>query len=314
MKLAVVMDPISQIHYHKDTTLALLLEAQKRGFSLAYLEQKDLFVKDGVAWGMSAPLRVFEDPLHWFELQDRTTTKLEEFDLILMRKDPPFDMEYIYTTYILEFAQAKGVNVINAPQGLRDANEKLFAQWFPHCMPETLVSKDKTLLREFVAEHQDVVFKPLDSMGGGSIFRLRTGDTNINVVIEVLTNNGQRHIMAQRFLPEIAQGDKRIFLINGQPIPYALARLPTQGEIRGNLAAGGRGEGVELTPRDYWLCEQVGEIVRQKGLFFVGLDVIGQYITEINVTSPTCVRELQSFFDINVSAHFYDALFSLPPF
>lgn len=307
-RLAVVMDPIANIHYKKDTTLTLLLEAKKRGWQLSYLEQKDLFVKDGQAWGIAAPLSVYENPTKWYDLGDAEAQPLTSFDIILMRKDPPFDMEYIYTTYILEFAKHKGVRVINDPQSLRDANEKLFAQWFAHCMPPTLVSKNHSLLREFIFEHDDVVLKPLNSMGGGSIFRLTSKDNNINVAIEVLTNNGQFHIMAQRFLPEISKGDKRIFLINGEPIPYALARLPAPGEIRGNLAAGGTGKGVELNDRDYWLCEQVGETLKRKGLFFVGLDVIGAYITEINVTSPTCVRELQEFYDINVPARFFDAI------
>lgn len=307
-KLAVVMDPIAAIHYKKDTTLALLLEAKKRGWQLSYLEQKDLYVKDGIAWGLTRPLSVYEDPNKWYDLGEQQPHPLSTFDVILMRKDPPFDMEYIYTTYILEFAKNQGVRVINDPQSLRDANEKLFAQWFPECMPPTLVSKSHSLLRGFVLEHQDVVLKPLNSMGGGSIFRLTAKDYNINVAIEVLTNNGQCHIMAQRFLPEISQGDKRIFLINGQPIPYALARLPAPGEIRGNLVAGGHAQGVPLNKRDYWLCEQIGETLKQKGLFFVGLDVIGDSITEINVTSPTCVRELQSFYDVDVCGKFFDAL------
>lgn len=307
-KLAVVMDPIAKIHYKKDTTLALLLEAQSRDWQLFYLEQKDLFVREGEAFGQTAPLQVFEDPNRWFELGNTTTLPLVEFDFILMRKDPPFDMEYIYTTYILEFAKAKGVKVVNDPQGLRDANEKLFAQWFPHCMPPTIVTKEASLLKAFIKEYKDVVLKPLHSMGGGSIFRLEANDSNISVVIEVLTDNGTKHIMGQRFIPEISKGDKRIFIINGKPVPYALARLPAKGEIRGNLAAGGTAQGVKLTKRDLWISEQVGEILKQKGLLFVGIDVIGDYLTEINVTSPTCVRELQSFYDINVSRMFFDEI------
>lgn len=313
-KLAVVMDPISKINFKKDTTLALLLEAQARGWQLFYLEQKDLFVTEGVAWGNAAPLTVQNKLTCWFDLQKQNQQELAGFDVILMRKDPPFDMEYIYTTYILEFAQAQGATVINNPQSLRDANEKLFAQWFPHCMPPTLVTKSAVFLREFIEKYQDVVFKPLHSMGGGSVFHLKTGDNNINVVIEILTENGCKHIMAQQFLPAITQGDKRIFLIDGEPLPYAVARLPMAGEIRGNLAAGGCAKGVELTERDYWICQQVGQRLKEKGLFFVGLDVIGDYLTEINVTSPTCVRELQSFYDINVSNLFFnklEALYSL---
>lgn len=307
-KLAVVMDPISKIHFKKDTTLAMLLEAAKRGWSLFYLEQKDLYIKNGIALGNVSPLKVYDDPTHWFDLGTKFSQKLGDFNIILMRKDPPFDMEYIYTTYILELAQAVGARVINDPKSLRDANEKLFPQWFPHCMPPTIVTKESTLLRDFIKEHKDVVFKPLNSMGGGSIFRLRAGDVNINVVIEVLTNNGLWHIMAQRFLPEISQGDKRIFIINGKIFPYALARLPAKGEIRGNLAAGGRAQGVALNARDNWLCQEVGDTLKKRGLLFVGVDVIGDYITEINVTSPTCVRELESFFDVNVCAYFFDEI------
>jgi glutathione synthase len=307
IKLAVVMDPIDKINVQKDTTLALLMEAHARHWSLFYLEQKDLFVQEGVALGMASSLK--KNPYaNRFTLGDRKTQQLDYFDIILMRKDPPFDMEYIYTTYILEFAKLKGVRVINDPQSLRDANEKLFAQWFPQCMPATLVSRDPALFREFINVQRDVVLKPLHAMGGGSVFRLKVGDNNINVVIEVLTDNGLRHIMAQKFIPEIAEGDKRIFILDGKPIPYALARLPAAGEIRGNLAAGGHGRGVELSERDFWIAEQVGPTLKEKGLLFVGLDVIGDYLTEINVTSPTCVRELQAFFDINISKEFFDIL------
>lgn len=308
LKIGVVMDPIDKIHYKKDTTLAMLIEAQRRGWKLYYFEQKDLYVNNGVALGHSRHLVVYEDPNCWFNFEKEETLELHQLDVILMRKDPPFDMEYIYTTYILEFAAAKGVKVVNNPQGLRDANEKLFAQWFSDCMPQTLVSRDPARLHSFIEEQKDVVLKPLHSMGGGSIFRLTVGDNNINVAIEILTNNGNAYIMAQKFLPEIAAGDKRIILIDGKPIPYALARVPASGEIRGNLAAGGKGIGVELTARDYWICEQVGATLREKGLLFVGLDVIGDYLTEVNVTSPTCVREIQAFFDINISAMFLDCI------
>lgn len=307
-KIAVVMDPIQHIHYEKDTTLALLLEAQRRDWDVFYLEQSDLFLRDGVAFGQAKALKVFADPNCWFRFGDVTTQPLDTFDIILMRKDPPFNVEYIYTTYLLEFAERAGVLIVNKPQSLRDANEKLFAQWFPQCMPPTLVSSQKNVLRQFIQEQQDVVLKPLHGMGGGSIFHLKTGDDNINVVIEVLTNDARQPIMAQRFIPAITAGDKRIFLINGQPIPYAVARLPQKGEIRGNLAAGGTAKGVELTDRDRWLCEQVGPTLKQKGLLFVGLDVIGDYITEINVTSPTCIRELESFFPVNACAEFFDVL------
>jgi glutathione synthase len=308
MKLAVVMDPIDQIHPKKDTTLAMLLEAQKRGWHLFYLEQKDLFLKDGNPLGRGSALTVFPDETAWFQLGEKQTQLLDDFDLILMRKDPPFDMEYIYTTYILEFAKKKGVLVVNDPQALRDANEKMFAQWFSNCMPPTLVTKEADLLRQFITDHQDVVFKPLHAMGGGSVFRLQAGDNNINVVIELLTDHGRCHIMAQQFIPDIFEGDKRIFIINGKPVPYALARLPLPGEIRGNLAAGGQAKGVPLTKNDYKICEQVGEVLKEKGLLFVGLDVIGDFLTEINVTSPTCVRELQASYDIDICQQFFDCL------
>lgn len=308
IKLAVVMDPIASIHYKKDTTLAMLWEAQSRNWQISYLEQQDLYVEDGVAYGKARPLTVFEDPNHWFELGSQVTVDLGKFDIILMRKDPPFTIEYIYSTYILEFAQRQGALVVNDPRSLRDANEKLFAQWFPQCMPPTLVTSDAQLLRDFIHKQQDVVLKPLHSMGGGSIFRLTQSDNNINVVIEILTQDGQQPIMAQRFLPEIAEGDKRIFLIDGTPIPYAVARLPKPGEIRGNLAAGGHAKGVELSKRDYWLCDQISPTLKEKGLVFVGLDVIGDYITEINVTSPTCVRELQTFYPIDVCKEFFNIL------
>lgn len=307
-KLAVVMDPISKINFKKDTTLAFLLEAQLRGWELAYLEQGDLFVQDGVAYGIAKKLNVFNDTQGWFKFTQTSTVPLETFDIILMRLDPPFNIEYIYTTYILEFAQQQGVLVVNRPQSLRDANEKLFAQQFPQCMAPTLVSNNAVLLRNFIFDQGDVVLKPLHAMGGGSIFRLKSDDCNVNVVIEVLTAEGQQHIMAQRFLPEIAAGDKRIFLIDGKPIPYAVARIPQEGEIRGNLAAGGDAKGVELSERDFWLCEQIGSTLKEKGLIFVGLDVIGDYITEINVTSPTCVRELESFYSVNLCKQLFDEL------
>lgn len=308
LKIGVVMDPIARIHFKKDTTLAFLLEAQKRHHSLSYFEQKDLFVLDGLAYGMARKLQVYNQPEHYYTLSDESVIKLQELDIILMRKDPPFDMQYIYTTYILELAEKQGVIVVNKPQGLRDANEKLFAQWFPQCMPKTLVSNVAHRIKEFISEHKDVVLKPLHAMGGGSIFRVVESDVNTNVIIETLSENGSQFIMVQKFIPEITTGDKRILLINGEPIPFALARIPKKGEIRGNLAAGGTGIGVELTEHDYWICQQVGPILKQKGLLFVGLDVIGEYLTEINVTSPTCVRELEAIYAINISGQFLDCL------
>ncbi|MEO6697411.1 MAG: glutathione synthase [Gammaproteobacteria bacterium] len=308
LRLGVVMDPIASINIKKDSSFAMLLEAQRRGWPIAYMEQGDLFLRDGKTYARMRSLRVEDNPKHWFELGGETTEPLTALDVILMRKDPPFDMEYIYTTYLLERAEVEGVLVVNKPQALRDCNEKLFTAWFPQCIPPTLVTRRKMQLRDFLNEHADIILKPLGGMGGASVFRLRAGDPNIAVVIETMTQHEQLFIMAQKFIAEINEGDKRILLVNGEPIPYALARIPAEGETRGNLAAGGRGVGVPLSPRDRWICEQVGPTLRDKGLLFVGLDVIGDYLTEINVTSPTCVRELDALYGLNISALLLDAI------
>ena len=313
IKLGVVMDPIGSIKVKKDSTLAMLLEAQARGWPIHYMEQGDLFLRDGQAFARQRTLRVFDDAQRWFEWGEETTGPLSELDIILMRKDPPFDMEYVYTTYLLERAEDDGALVVNKPRSLRDANEKLFTGWFSQCTPPTLVTRAGGRLRDFFAEQGDIVLKPLGGMGGQSIFHLRRGDSNVNVVIETLTAYGTRYAMAQRFIPEIAQGDKRILLIDGEPIPYALARVPAAGEIRGNLAAGGTGIGVPLSERDRWICAQVGPTLREKGLLFVGLDVIGDYLTEINVTSPTCIRELDRLYDLHISARVMDAIVARLP-
>ncbi|MEW6353385.1 MAG: glutathione synthase [Pseudomonadota bacterium] len=308
LKLGVVMDPIGSINVKKDSTFAMLLEAQRRGWEIFYMEQRDLWLRDGAARARVRALRVQDNPEHWFEFGVEREQALAELDVLLMRKDPPFDMEYIYTTYILERAEAAGVLVLNKPQALRDANEKLFTAWFPQCTPPTLVTRDKTRLRAFLNEHADIILKPLGGMGGASIFRLRAGDPNVNVAIETLTAHETRYVMAQRFIPEISAGDKRILLVNGAPVPYALARIPAPGETRGNLAAGGSGVGVELSARDRWICEQVGPMLREKGLLFVGLDVIGDYLTEINVTSPTCIRELDALYGLNIAGTLLDVI------
>jgi glutathione synthase len=308
IKLGVVMDPIGSIKAYKDSTLAMLLAAQARGWPIRYMEQSDLHLRDGKAFARSRALRVFDDPKRWFEWGEETTGPLSELDVILMRKDPPFDMEYIYTTYLLERAEEDGVLVVNRPRSLRDANEKLFTAWFPQCTPPTLVTRAAVRLRDFLAEHGDIVLKPLGGMGGESVFRLRRGEPNVNVTIETLTAHESRYAMAQRFLPEIAQGDKRILLIDGEPIPYALARVPAEGDTRGNLAAGGTGTGVPLSERDRWICAQVGPTLREKGLLFVGLDVIGDYLTEINVTSPTCIRELDRQYGLHIADKLMDAI------
>ena len=290
--LGVVMDPIQSIKYNKDTTLALLLAAQRQGYKLFYMEQQHLFLENGNPRAEVRPLKVIENPFKWYELEESSSVPLEELDVILMRKDPPFDAEYIYSTYILEEAERRGTLVVNKPQSLRDCNEKVFATQFPQCSPPLLVSRDERRLKKFLAEHLDVVFKPLDGMGGTSIFRVKQGDQNLNVILETLTKNGQETIMGQKYVPEITTGDKRILVIDGEVVPYCLARIPAEGEFRGNLAAGGQGVVQPLSDRDRWIADQVAPTLKEKGLIFVGLDVIGDYLTEINVTSPTCVREI----------------------
>ena len=253
-------------------------------------------------------LTVRADPDDWFSLEPTTIRELAELDVILMRKDPPFDNEFIYSTYLLEQAERAGTLIVNKPQSLRDYNEKFFATLFPQCCTDCMVSRDMNRLREFAAHHQDVIFKPLDGMGGTSIFRVKVDDPNVSVILETLTERGQCQIMAQKFIPEIKQGDKRILMIDGEPVPYALARIPAEGETRGNLAAGGSGVGQPLSDRDHWIADQVGPVLKEKGLLFVGLDVIGDYLTEINVTSPTCIRELDAQFDISIADMLMDKI------
>ena len=308
LRLGVVMDPIGSVHFAKDTTLALLLEAQARGWPLHYMEPPDLFLEGPEPRARWRELRVYNDPGRWYEFGAAVTGNLAELDVILMRQDPPFTIEYVYNTYVLELAEARGVLVVNGPRGLRDANEKFAILWFPQCIAPTLVARNMDRIREFLGEHGDVIVKPLDIMGGASVFRLRTGDPNVNVVFEQMTAYGTRFAMAQRYIPEIVDGDKRILVIDGEPFPYALARLPKAGETRANLAAGGTGVGRPLTERDRWICAQVAPELRSRGLMFVGLDVIGDYLTEVNVTSPTCVRELDKIYGLNVSARLMDAI------
>ncbi len=308
LSLGVIMDPIHAIKYHKDSTLAMLFAAQRRGWKLFYMEQGDLSLRDGQSFATIRPLRVMEDEHHWFELGVPLEQPLGRLDVVLMRKDPPFDMEYIYTTYLLERAEQEGCLVVNRPQSLRDANEKLFTAWFSHCTPPTLVSRNKQQLRTFITEQGTAILKPLEGMGGSSIFKVDRNDPNTSVIIETLTALGSRFVMAQRFIPEIINGDKRILLVDGKPVPYALARIPAAGEVRGNLAAGGTGIGVPLSERDYWICEQVGPELRRRGLLFVGLDVIGDYLTEINVTSPTCIRELDKQYGLDIAGDLMQAI------
>ncbi|WP_271410206.1 glutathione synthase [Pseudomonas sp. Q1-7] len=308
VRLGIVMDPIAQISFKKDSSLAMLLAAQERGWSLFYMEQQDLYQKNGEARARMRPLKVFLDPDHWFELDGETDTPLSDLDVILMRKDPPFDNEFVYSTYLLEQAERAGVLVVNRPQSLRDCNEKFFATLFPQCAPPTLVSRRADILREFAEEQRDIILKPLDGMGGSSIFRHRAGDPNLSVILETLTQHGSQQIMAQRYLPAIKDGDKRILMIDGEPVPYCLARIPAAGETRGNLAAGGRGEARPLTERDREIAATVGPTLREKGLLFVGLDVIGEHLTEINVTSPTCIREIDKAYDTRIGERLMDAI------
>jgi len=310
IRLAVVMDPISDIKPAKDSTLAMLVAAQARGWELHYLEMADLRLRDGVALGNSRTLQVRASLDDWYTLQDGgTERRLGEFDVLLMRKDPPFDTEYIYATYILERAELQGALVVNRPQGLRDMNEKVYTAWFPQCCAPTLVTRDMSQMHAFLREHNRIVCKPLDGMGGKSIFVIERGDKNANVVFETLTGYGTRFAIVQRYIPEIvARGDARVLLIDGEPVPYALARIPSEADNRGNLAAGARGEGRELTERDRWLCAQIGPALRERGMLFVGLDVIGDYVTEINVTSPTGIRELDKQFHIDIGSLLMEAI------
>ncbi len=308
IKLGLVMDTIDKINYKKDTTMAMLWAASARGWELHYMEQQDLYLDQGVAGAHMARLEVFKDPQAWFKLGQATDRELAELDVILMRKDPPFDNEYVYSTYILEAAERQGTLIVNRCQSLRDCNEKVFATQFPQCCPPVLVSADMARLKAFHATHGDAIFKPLDGMGGDAIFRVKQDDPNVSVILEMLTGHGRQTIMAQQFIPQISDGDKRILVINGEPIPYCLARVPLVGETRGNLAAGGQGVAQPLSERDHWIAAQVGPSLREKGLLFVGLDVIGDYLTEINVTSPTCIRELDEGFDLDIGGQLMDCI------
>ncbi len=308
-RLAVVMDPIADIKYAKDSTLAMLLAAQARGWSLVYLEQQHIWLRDGIAWGRGRTLRVAADPGQWFELGPTSVEPLGEIDVILMRKDPPFDTEYIYSTYVLERAQDQGAMVVNAPQGLRDMNEKVYTAWFPECCAPTLITRNMADMNAFVAEHGKAVCKPLDGMGGKSIFVVEQGDKNRQVIFETLSDYGRRYAIVQRYLPEImTTGDSRVLLVDGEPVPYALARIPSSDDNRGNLAAGAKGVARPLNERDRWLAAQIGPALAQRGMLFVGLDVIGGYVTEINVTSPTGIREIADQFGVDAGALLLDAI------
>lgn len=309
MKLGIVMDPIGSIKIQKDSSFAMLLAAQARGWDLHYMEPPDLFLHDSEAYGSMRRLEVDDNPAGWYRFLDAEERPLQELDIILMRKDPPFHMQYLLATYMLEQAERRGVLVVNRPHGLRSANEKLFCISFPQCIPPTLVTSDRQRIRAFLDQHKDIIVKPPDSMGGHLVFRLQHGDPNTGVILETVTRREQQYAIAQRYLPAIkTEGDKRILVIDGEPVPYVLARLPSGTEARANLAAGGSGRGVALSGRDRWICDQVRPVLREYGLWFAGLDVIGDYLTEINVTSPTCIRELDALYDLDIAGQLLERL------
>ncbi len=306
MKLAVLMDPLHVLKPYKDSTVAMLKSAQSLGWACSYFTLTDLFCSEGCAYANVTALTIKDETkADWVDVTPMGVKPLSAFDIILMRKDPPFDMEYIYATYALELAEREGVIVANKPQSLRDANEKFFTLNFPQCCPETLVSRDIQRLRGFYQQHRNVIFKPLEGMGGRAVFHVNDDARNLSVILEVLTQGGTVSIMAQQYIPEISTlGDKRILLINGEPVPFALARIPLAGELRGNLAAGATGRVVEITTRDRWICAEIAPTLKKKGLYFVGIDVIGDYLTEINVTSPTCICEISSETKLDISGDY----------
>lgn len=312
MKIGVIMDPIQHINIAKDSTFAMLLAARDLGWDIYYMELPDLFVADNRPGAKMCSLQVADDAREWFRILKTEIRQLQELDIILMRKDPPVTMEYIYVTHMLDLASHAGVRVVNNPASLREVNEKLYIYWFPGCIAPTLVSRNKDQFFDFMDEHNEVILKPLDGMGGASVFRVSRSNANAEVIIEMLTNKGKKFAMAQRFIPDIVNGDKRILLIDGNPVPYALARIPKPGEHRGNLAAGGTGKGVELTRRDYEICNEIAPVLRAKGLRFAGIDIIGDYLTEINVTSPTCIRELDKLYDLDIAKELLLAIESNP--
>ena len=306
--IGVVMDSIESITPYKDTTLLLLLTAQTRGWKIMYMEQNDLYLNNNVPSASMVELKVQDDEAKWFSKGDVEFQPLSDLNVILMRKDPPFNTEYIYTTYILEAAEKLGVTVINKPQSLRDYNEKIFSTLFPQCIPPLIVSSHSGKIKEFLNAQGEIILKPLDGMGGSSIFKVGNSDPNLNVIIETLTCKGTQTIMAQKFIPDIIKGDKRILMIGGEPIPYCLARIPPKGDIRGNLAIGGKGIVQELDDRDLWIANQVGGFLKEKGIVLAGLDVIGNYLTEINITSPTCAREIEREKSINIGGKLFDVI------
>ncbi|SHO59195.1 glutathione synthase [Vibrio quintilis] len=308
IKLGVVMDPIESINIKKDTSFAMMLEAQRRGYEIHYIQMNGLHLEQGVAVADTQIVRLQDNPDHWFDILSSQTIELAGLDAVLMRKDPPFDTEYIYATYILEKAEEDGALIVNKPQSLRDCNEKLFTAWFPELTPNTIVTRKAEKIKAFQKQHQDIILKPLDGMGGASVFRVKANDPNLSVIIETLTSHGQNYCMAQAFVPDISNGDKRILIVDGEPMPYCLARIPPEGETRGNLAVGGTGEARPLSETDLQIAQAIGPTLKEKGLIFVGLDVIGDKLTEINVTSPTCVKEIEAAFDISITGKLMDAI------
>ena len=308
MKLGVVMDPIESINFKKDSTLAMMLEAQSKNHHIFYITTNSLFIESGIAYATTSKIQLRDDPADWFTLEEEKVMRLAELDSILMRQDPPFNSDYIYNTYVLEMAQREGVNIFNNPRSLRDCNEKVFATEFPQCCTKHLVTSKKNLLTDFVIEHKDTVIKPLDGMGGASIFRLKSHDPNLNVILETITDHFAEKVMIQEYIPEISEGDKRILVINGEPVGAAIARIPAEGELRGNLAAGASAVARSLTDRDMWICNEVAPSLVEKGLLLVGLDIIGDYLTEINVTSPTCFKEYKELCDIDVAKIFIESV------
>lgn len=311
IKIAVLMDPIESILTYKDSTFAMLLEAQRRNWSIYYIQPGSLYVLDGRAFARVTTLSVKDQSENWFQRGEYFDIGLDDMDAILMRKDPPFNMEYIYATYALELAHKQGVCVVNNPNSLRNMNEKFSIVNFPECCTPTLVTKDRKRIHDFIVQHGDVVVKPMDTMGGESIFKLSPQDTNKNSIVDQITNKGTHTIMVQQFIHEITQGDKRILLINGEPVPYAYARVPAQGEFRGNLAAGASGHGVPLSDEDRRICTEIRATLVENGILFAGIDVIGSYLTEINITSPTCIRELDAQYDLNISGMLFDHIETL---
>ena len=306
IKIGIVMDSLSSINIKKDSSFAMMLAAQKLGWEIHTIYQDDLYTENDNPRAISRITRVDDNPNHWFDFGAEQDIDLSSLNVILMRKDPPFDIEYITSTYILELAEKKGSLIVNKPASLRNHNEKMFISQFPECCTPFMVSRSKKLLRGFIdkqhrLEQQDVILKPLDGMGGTSIYRVNPQDPNLSVILETVSEDESRTVMAQQFIPEITAGDKRVLLIDGEAVPYALARIPASGETRGNLAAGGTGVGVELSERDHWICQQVGPVLKQQGILFAGIDIIGDYLTEINITSPTCIRELDQIYSLDIA-------------